>query len=85
MVTMYILHKFSRSASASLRVTPFGMRRLLKWIKKTYGDWPIYITENGYAGTGTLEDMDRVSYYTGYINNVLKGTYTSMWEQLNYY
>ena len=64
-----------RSASDSLRVTPFGIRKLLNWIKDSYGNWSIYITENGYAGNGDMEDTGRMKYYIGYINNVLKGRF----------
>ena len=46
---------------------------MLDWIKEKYGDVPIYITENGFSDNGTLQDTDRVNYYTLYINNVLKG------------
>ena len=46
---------------------------MLNWIKEKYGDVPIYITENGFSDNGTLQDTDRVNYYTQYINNVLKG------------
>lgn len=62
-----------RSASDTLRVTPFGIRKLLNWIKKSYGNLPIYITENGYASNETLEDTGRISYYENYINNVMRG------------
>ena len=54
-------------------MTPFGIRKVLNWIKEKYGDVPIYITENGFSDNGTLQDTDRVNYYKQYINNVLKG------------
>ena len=50
-----------------------GIRNLLKWIKRSYGDVPIYITENGFGDNGTLKDTGRVSFYREYINNVMKG------------
>ena len=68
----YAFH-FIRSGSSWLRVTPFGIRKVLRWIKEKYGDVPIYITENGFSDNGALEDTDRVNYYNQYINNVLKG------------
>jgi len=62
------------SASAWLRVVPWGFRKLLNWIKETYGNPEVYVTENGFSdrdGTG-VNDTERVEYYTGYINNMVK-------------
>lgn len=64
----------SRSGSYWLRVTPFGIRRIVNWIRKEYGDVPIYITENGVSDkNGTLADTCRVNYYKRYLNELLKG------------
>jgi beta-glucosidase/6-phospho-beta-glucosidase/beta-galactosidase len=64
----------SRSGSGWLKVTPVGIRRMLNWVKYTYGDLPIYITENGVSDlNGALEDDYRIDFYKHYINNVLKG------------
>eukprot|EP00057_Strongylocentrotus_purpuratus_P019814 XP_011674288.1 PREDICTED: lactase-like protein [Strongylocentrotus purpuratus] len=62
------------SASSWLRVVPWGIRRLLAWIKKEYGDLPVYVTENGYSDEDVreLDDVMRQKYYTSYINEVLK-------------
>ncbi|XP_061162615.1 uncharacterized protein LOC133171833 [Saccostrea echinata] len=61
------------SGSSWLKVTPVGIRRMLNWVKYTYGDIPIYITENGVSDrNGSLQDDHRISYYKQYINNVLK-------------
>lgn len=47
---------------------------MLNWVKYTYGDFPIYITENGVSDlNGTIKDEHRIFYYKHYINNVLKG------------
>lgn len=62
-------------------ITPMGLYRLLKWVKeeysnKEYGDFPIYITENGCAANDVLapepveertvvsrcHDKDRIDY-----------------------
>lgn len=56
-----------------LRVNPWGIRYILRWIKEHYGNPPIYITENGRATDDSLEDWDRIYYYKYYINEVLKG------------
>lgn len=63
-----------RSGSGWLKVTPVGIRRMLNWVKYTYGDFPIYITENGISDkNGSLQDEHRIFYYKHYINNILKG------------
>ena len=65
---------FIRSGSDWLKVTPVGIRRMLNWVKFTYGDFPIYITENGVSDrNGSLQDEHRIFYYKHYINNVFKG------------
>ncbi|XP_062969222.1 lactase/phlorizin hydrolase [Cynocephalus volans] len=60
-------------STALNRAAPWGMRRLLNWIKEEYGDIPIYVTENG-AGLTSLdvEDTDRIFYHKTYINEALK-------------
>lgn len=57
-----------------LRVVPWGLRKVLNWIKDTYDNPEIYVTENGYADfpdTG-LTDTGRMNYYRDYINQMLK-------------
>lgn len=55
-------------------IVPWGMRRLLNWIKEAYGNPELYITENGYADpeNGTTDDTTRTRFYREYINEVLK-------------
>ncbi|KAK7499139.1 hypothetical protein BaRGS_00009686, partial [Batillaria attramentaria] len=61
------------SGSSWLRVTPFGIRRLVNWIRRQYGDVPIYITENGLSDrNASLSDEHRVYFYRNYINELLK-------------
>lgn len=69
------------SASSWLKVYPVGFRKLLKWLKDTYGNIEIIVTENGtseddnssgaFSPTG-LADVARQYYYTMYINEMLK-------------
>ena len=42
---------------------PSGLRGVLKWISKEYGNVPVFITENGYSDHGEINDEDRVDYY----------------------
>ncbi|KAJ2947758.1 hypothetical protein O0L34_g9538 [Tuta absoluta] len=62
----------SKSSSDWLKVVPFGFRRLLQWVTKTYANnTPIIVTENGYADFNGVEDTPRVSYYSHYLNALL--------------
>uniref|UniRef100_A0A8C3G6H1 Lactase n=1 Tax=Cyclopterus lumpus TaxID=8103 RepID=A0A8C3G6H1_CYCLU len=62
------------SGSSWLKVSPFGFRRILNFIKAEYGNPPIIITENGMSERGPtdLNDIHRSYYYEKYINQVLK-------------
>ena len=64
-----------------MKVVPWGLRKVLVWIKDHYGNPEVMITENGVSDIpeehGTLNDHFRISYYNQYINNVLKGQYAS--------
>ncbi|XP_072293793.1 lactase/phlorizin hydrolase, partial [Eucyclogobius newberryi] len=61
------------SGSGWLKVTPFGFRRILNFIKNNYGNPPIIVTENGVSQRQVeLNDVLRQHYYTEYINQALK-------------
>ncbi|XP_040913102.1 lactase-phlorizin hydrolase-like [Toxotes jaculatrix] len=62
------------SGSFWLKITPFGFRKILKFIKDEYGNPPIYVTENGISERGAvdLNDIHRIHYYENYINQALK-------------
>lgn len=67
--------QWEESASEWLRVTPFGFRMALNWIKNTYGEnIDIYITENGITDDGSicLVDPQRIMYHRLYINEMMK-------------
>ncbi|XP_015240203.1 PREDICTED: lactase-phlorizin hydrolase [Cyprinodon variegatus] len=67
-------HSWLDSGSGWLKVTPFGMRRILNFIKEEYGNPTIIITENGVSEKGEvdLKDSHRSYFYEKYINQVLK-------------
>ena len=63
-----------RSGSSWLKVVPWGLRRLLNFIKDNYNDPEIIITENGMSDrNSTIQDDHRIYYYRHYINEMLKG------------
>lgn len=56
------------------------MRKMLVWLKQQYNDLEIIVIENGFSVYGeydyelfvVFQDIDRVIYIKGYINEVLK-------------
>lgn len=55
------------------RVVPWGIRKMVNWVRRQYGDLPIYITENGDSDrNATLDDWHRVYFYRYYCNELLK-------------
>ncbi|ESO97357.1 hypothetical protein LOTGIDRAFT_231551, partial [Lottia gigantea] len=61
------------SGSSWLHVVPWGIRRILNWVRNNYGVRDILITENGVSdNNSTLDDFSRIYFFTNYINEVLK-------------
>jgi len=66
--------------SSWLYVVPWGMRKILNWIKNRYDNIPVYITENGVDSPGesdlpiqqALNDTFRLNYLQSYITEVSK-------------
>uniref|UniRef100_A0A0E0JQ60 4-hydroxy-7-methoxy-3-oxo-3,4-dihydro-2H-1,4-benzoxazin-2-yl glucosidebeta-D-glucosidase n=1 Tax=Oryza punctata TaxID=4537 RepID=A0A0E0JQ60_ORYPU len=52
---------------------PKGLQLALEYLREYYGDFPIYIQENGKGSRNDslLDDTDRVDYIKGYIGGVL--------------
>jgi beta-glucosidase/6-phospho-beta-glucosidase/beta-galactosidase len=63
------------SASDWLKVVPWGIRKLTKWIKDNYNNPEIIITENGFSDTGEIDDPRRTNYYREYLSNLLEAIY----------
>ncbi|KAG8507160.1 Lactase-phlorizin hydrolase, partial [Galemys pyrenaicus] len=70
--------EWPQTSSPWIRVVPWGIRRLLRFVSLEYtrGEVPIYLAGNGMP-TGESEDLLddslRVNYFNQYINEVLKG------------
>jgi len=63
------LHSPSRAA-----VVPWGLRKVLRWVKSKYGDVPVYVMANGIDDDQNMvHDKLRVYYIQNYINEALKG------------
>ncbi|KAJ8973207.1 hypothetical protein NQ317_018956 [Molorchus minor] len=66
-------------------IVPWGQRKLLKWVKDTYNNPKILVTENGCSDDGTtLEDEIRISYYTEYLSAVLDAIYEDEVDVIGY-
>ncbi|XP_035711525.1 lactase-like protein isoform X3 [Folsomia candida] len=66
--------KWPQGARNDITVVPWGLRKTLNWIKERYGSPEIYIMENGYPDypNAGVEDVSRVQFHRGYINEMLK-------------
>ncbi|KAJ8924346.1 hypothetical protein NQ315_007142 [Exocentrus adspersus] len=69
-VNDYQKSEWQTAASGWLKIVPWGLRSLLNWIKETYNDPPIFITENGVSDYGDTDDTVRVNYYRDYLSSV---------------
>ncbi|XP_017875874.1 myrosinase 1-like [Ceratina calcarata] len=58
------------SAVDWLFVVPEGFRYVLRQLAQYYGNPPMYITENGYADYGSLNDDDRIEYFREYLKQM---------------
>ncbi|KAJ4448532.1 hypothetical protein ANN_10550 [Periplaneta americana] len=69
----------------TLKVTPTGMRKLLNWIRQQYGDhWDIFITENGFADSGQLHDVERINYLAVYLVEILRAIHLDKSSVIGY-
>ncbi|XP_076259783.1 myrosinase 1-like [Rhynchophorus ferrugineus] len=50
---------------------PVGMRKLLNLVWNKYNPGTIYVTENGWASDGSLNDQGRIDYLQAYLSNLL--------------
>ncbi|NWQ72734.1 KLOTB protein, partial [Columbina picui] len=73
------------SSPSRLAVVPWGVRKILRWIKKNYGDIDIYITANG-IDDQSLDNDELRNYYLGkYVQEVLKAYYIDKVKIKGYY
>ncbi|XP_076749053.1 myrosinase 1-like [Xylocopa sonorina] len=68
-----------------LYVVPEGIRYGLYYIARNYNNPPMYVTENGYPDYGTLNDVDRISYFREYLKQLLLGIYIDGLDIRGYY
>ncbi|KAL0895035.1 hypothetical protein ABMA27_013502 [Loxostege sticticalis] len=68
---LYQPNHWSAGASFWLKDVPWGFYNLLTKITEEYDNPPVFITENGFATRGGLDDDDRITYVRGYLNALL--------------
>jgi len=56
-----------------MRPVPYGIRRLLNYIREEFGDIPIWVSENGFEDNPIYDDYRRIFYLKSHLNEVLKG------------
>ncbi|XP_048394444.1 beta-klotho-like [Stegostoma tigrinum] len=61
-----------RRTHSEMAVAPWGIRKVLQWIKSHYGNMDIYIMANGVWDSSSINDPFRIYYHKNYINEVLK-------------
>ena len=45
-----------------MQAVPWGLRKMLGWIKNSYNDVPVIITGNGFPDNGSTDDTERTQY-----------------------
>ncbi|XP_030032528.1 myrosinase 1 isoform X2 [Manduca sexta] len=64
-----------KTNSSWLKVVPWGFRKALNWIKNTYNNPRLFITENGVSYEAGLQDVKRVNYIEAYLRSVHDAIY----------
>ncbi|KAJ4444306.1 hypothetical protein ANN_06098, partial [Periplaneta americana] len=60
------------SGTPLFEVVPWGFRKLLNWIKNSYNNTPVIITENGFADFGGNEDTERIKFLVSHMSEMFK-------------
>ncbi|KAH1032641.1 hypothetical protein J1N35_044815 [Gossypium stocksii] len=67
-----------KAASRWLRIVPWGIRKLARYLKDKYGNPPVIVTENGMDDLNSpfisikraLKDVKRIEYHRDYLSNL---------------
>ncbi|KAK9874486.1 hypothetical protein WA026_002834 [Henosepilachna vigintioctopunctata] len=71
-INKYQKEDWQKSASSWLKGYPVGLRKILNWIKNSYDNPDVFITENGFSDHGQLNDTERIYYLKKHLEEVLK-------------
>lgn len=66
------------TAMPGFYVVPYGMEKMVMYVKERYGDLPMFVTENGFAQASSknatakdlLDDSDRAEYLESYLTSL---------------
>uniref|UniRef100_A0A2A4JVL1 beta-glucosidase n=1 Tax=Heliothis virescens TaxID=7102 RepID=A0A2A4JVL1_HELVI len=75
-VITYQRKDWPKTNSSWLTVVPWGFRKVLNWIKLTYNNPKVLVTENGRSTQPGLSDTDRIFY----IDEYLRAMHSAMYE-----
>lgn len=71
-IKMSVDPSWKRAKSTWIYSVPEGLREILKWIKKNYGNPPVLITENGWSDDGQFNDLTRIKYFNDHFVELSK-------------
>ncbi|GAB0086592.1 hypothetical protein DMENIID0001_006860 [Sergentomyia squamirostris] len=71
-LTYYPDPSWKRAKSIWLYMVPQGLKDILMWIRTTYNNPEVIITENGWSDDGEMEDEGRVEYLKQHLKAVLE-------------
>ncbi|XP_056637774.1 cytosolic beta-glucosidase-like [Diorhabda sublineata] len=71
-VDSYQKDTWETAAIGWFKKVPWGFGKLLRWLRKTYGDLEIVVTENGVSDRdGSLQDQHRIEYIKNYMSHLI--------------
>ncbi|XP_052750146.1 myrosinase 1-like [Galleria mellonella] len=83
-VSMSQKAEWPKSNSSWLKVVPWGFRKALNWVKTTYNNPNILVTENGISLKPGLHDPKRVNYIDGYLRALHDAIYKDKCRVIGY-
>ncbi|KAJ8954765.1 hypothetical protein NQ318_014872, partial [Aromia moschata] len=69
-VKLYQPSNWESSSGPQFKITPWGLRKILKWLKDNYNNPKIFITENGVPLNEALDDSRRIGFIQSHLSNV---------------
>ncbi|XP_073829952.1 myrosinase 1-like [Musca autumnalis] len=63
--------KWKRAKSSWLYCVPHGLESLLNWIRLSFNNIEVMVTENGWSDDGQLDDTERIDYLKAHLQAVL--------------